>query len=86
MFTSSEFNVLIKEYSVVVLPEPVGPEVSTIPFGKEIRYSIFFLSSGEIPSILISLSLFVSVIAGARILITIFSLLPTGNVFTRKSC
>ena len=33
MFTSGLFSSLSAEYSVVVLPEPVGPVTSTMPQG-----------------------------------------------------
>ena len=83
---SSEFIYLKRAYRVVVLPEPVGPDVKTIPFGDETKYLIFFKSSSEAPfiSILSAFACFESS-CGARTRITIFSLPATGSVFTRKS-
>src|SRR5574344_346964 len=85
IFTSSLFKLFNTEYNVVVLPDPVGPDVKIIPFGQDIIFLIFSISSFEAPTSLISLSLLLKLTAGANILITTFSFPLTGNVFIRKS-
>src|SRR6266576_3373485 len=69
------------EYSVVVLPEPVGPVTSTMPYGFSIALSRFSSALGSNPKVFrssVKLPL-------SRIRSTIFSPNSTGRVETRKS-
>ena len=85
IFTSSLFKDLRIVYRVVVLPEPVGPEVKIIPLGHCTISWIFCTSDSSAPGITILLPEAFKLTAGARIRITTFSLPETGRVFIRKS-
>ncbi len=80
-FTSGVARVLSVEYKVVVLPEPVGPVTSTMPFGLTVISSQRFLSSSEKPSSLKSRTS----TSGSKIRITSFSPKAVGSVDRRSS-
>ncbi len=79
--TSEEFTRDKIEYKVVVLPEPVGPETNTIPFGCEIACSSTAKSRAEKPRV----SNFTNVFDLSKRRITTRSPYTTGKIDTRIS-
>ena len=69
------------EYSVLVLPEPVGPVTSTMPYGFKMLRSNFVSDSCSKPSLVMSSRRFS--LSSKRM--TIFSPYSVGTVETRKS-
>src|SRR5262245_15645903 len=81
MFTPGSLSSASAEYSVVVLPEPVGPVTYTIPYGCSIISRIMASTDGSVtslsrPSVVFDLS---------RIRMQTFSPHLPGTVDTRKS-
>ena len=81
IFTQILFRLVSAEYSVVDLPEPVGPEVNIIPLGKDIAFIIRSLFCHSIHKSL-SDGIFLLL---STILITIFSQWTVGSVESLKS-
>ena len=81
MFTPSSLIWERAEYKVVVLPEPVGPVTSTIPYGFAMASMKSFSALGSNPKEPRSNVRF----PASRIRNTIFSPKITGSVETRKS-
>ena len=81
MLRSSVLSSDIAEYSVVVLPDPVGPVTSTIPYGFEIAYLKSPSGLTSKPSFVMSSCRFVL----SRRRMTIFSPNSVGRTETRKS-
>ncbi len=73
---SSSLLILFKiEYKVVVLPEPVGPVIITMPLGWEISFLKTSIISSRMPSFSISIKFF-----GSKILKTMASPYSEGRV------
>ena len=81
MFVSGVLIFAIEEYSVLVLPLPVGPVTSTMPQGRAIADSNLASDSGSNPSRVMS-SINLSLSRRRR---TIFSPNSVGSTETRKS-
>ena len=54
MLVSGVLSREIEEYSVLVLPDPVGPVTSTMPYGFRMAFSNFSSDSGSKPSLVMS--------------------------------
>ncbi len=79
--TSGVASAFSVEYRVVVLPEPVGPVTSTMPFGLAVISFQRFWSSSEKPSSRKSRTS----TSGSKMRITIFSPKAVGSVDRRSS-
>src|SRR5580765_501183 len=81
MLVSGWFKREIEEYRVFVLPDPVGPVTSTMPYGFKMAFSNLTRDSASKPSLVMSRRRFS--LSSSRS--TIFSPHSTGSVLTRKS-
>ena len=81
MLVSARLSLAIAEYSVLVLPLPVGPVTSTMPHGRRIAASNLTSDSDSNPSFVMSS---ISLSLSSRRM-TIFSPKSVGRHETRKS-